>query len=609
VQTGAHLSVMPLSAKQLEEIDWVSAAQILGEARAAANPDWLASTLGGESVHFGDIPAALFEPERQQLSLAMRPLSGVTLGELPVLQTTAAVLRALNFTSDAPLDMVSQLARSALIEKRGGWLALLDLSTIIECWLPVRALSPLAAIQGSVTTLEHVAVALVREYIAIDGYRLDDRWAHFVCRRFSWGVPKATLDEIGKDADLTRERVRQVLTRLESHAGKRRWPVPPGLASALEAISENGFRNVQATLHEAGIATDDDWTPDEVVLLIRWFGYEEAAEQLASAFSMIEPQGEDPDLLRAVRSARAGMGLLRLDSVLSVDGVPLEPATVVQVAENSFAQVSVGNGWALVGDQRGTMLESAAARQFFISPTLEPHELYEGLLRVQKNRQAPPLPPLDVTLEILCLAGAAEQSKSGNFSGPSIPPDGGSLIEWLYLQLLSSDGQVLHKETLNRAALLEGRNLSSLQLYYTYLPIVRLAESGSGLVRLVGARPTELQMQFARDVAEAQHVATTLNLRVTNSGAYLDVNVGSAFLTSGILSVPITLGRIWPTPGATMSCLCDREFSGRISLRGGTSLHSWSPLIHHLALDHRVREGTHLSLELAEEHVRLLAIS
>ena len=529
------------------------------------------------------------------------------LGDLPLRKSTLLALAAMNFNLEAPISIIVRRKRREFGEHADGWVALLDLCVALECWWPLRHKSQIHVIQNSAHTLEDIAAALVSEYIDLDGNRLGAEWVGFILRRNSWGIAEATLDAIGKDANLTRERVRQIQMRLELSVGTRKWPLPGILAAALEEVRANNFRNVQQALTDSGLAADDDWTPEELVLLLTWFGYSELALALEERFQEVNKKYSDPRAVKAVRNARSKIGLIRLDSVAWDDGTILAESFVREITGQVYSRVYENAGWLLAGGESTTMLESGVGRQFRFMQPLDGEELFDGLVRIQKNRSLPALPSSEIVFNLLEQSGAVSVS-DGEYVGPICESEPGSLNYWLAALLADSDGFVLHKETINRAAIRDKVNISSLGVHYLYSPVVRNCGDRRGLIRLVGRTPTAEQLDHAVQVAEVLRVPMNFDWSAFSEGISLSMTMSSNFVGTGVLSAaPVALTRMWPGKGASIACTCEQRFSGHISQYGKGSLIGWSPILHHLLLAHELNEGDRVSFELRHDELHLVS--
>jgi Sigma-70, region 4 len=547
---------------------------------------------------------------------AEAPISAAVLGpghlrDLPLLTATHQVLARLGFTGEASLEAIASTSRSRLLAHEEGALALLDLSILLECWWPHHEDSPMHVASECATTLEDVAAAIVEEYIAYDGNRLDQRWVTWILRRFSWGMPGATLDEIGKEVGVTRERIRQVITRISQPAGSRVWPLPAVVSGAIESLHDHDYLSVQDVLLDAGFVTDDDWTPEEITELLRWLGYSQAAQALEGHFETAELAqrelwDQNAELISLIRAARSKMGVIRTDTVAGSDGTLLDQATVEQLLPVAYPRVVTSGPWSLVSNEAGTSLENAAGRQLGLIQPLAVSELYEGLDRERRRRSAPPLPDQDTVLELLARAGAVEVT-DGLCTGPTVPTDPGTINAWLAALLQHTDGHVLHKELIIRAAIRDRLNLTSLAQYITYSYAVRSCTE-PGLYRLVGVYPSADDLEYAAAVAEATRTPNALEWSATDDGLILAITVGSNMLSMNTISAPAALCQLWPDEGVDVECVCHRSFGRRISTYADISLSSWGGLLTHAVLEHHLREGSTMTLRAVGSHMHVTRI-
>lgn len=586
--TLADLARPQLGRRGHDPVVWESSSARIVQALTSANPRWTEDPVSGFILNSG------------------------RLRELPLLTATHQVLADVGFTGEAALDMVAGIARSQVLAHDDGALALLDLTILLECWWPHHDDSPMHVASESATTLEDVAAAIVEEYLAYDGNRLDQRWVTWILRRFSWGMPGATLDEIGKEAGVTRERIRQVITRISEPAGSRIWPLPAVVVGAIESLHAHDYLSVQDVLRDAGFVTDDDWTPEEITELLRWLGYPQVALVLEAHFETAEVaqrelRDQNAELISCIRAARSKMGVVRTDTVTGSDGALLDQASVQQLLPLAYPRVFTSGPWALVSNGAPTSLENAAGRQLGLVQPLAVGELYEGLDRERRRRVAPPLPNPETTLDLLARAGAVEVV-DGLCTGPTVSTDTGTINAWLASLLQHADGHVLHKEVINRYAVRDRMNLTSLGVYISFSYAIRQCPT-AGLYRLIGSEPTPDDIAQALAVAEATRVPTNLDWQITDSGFEVAVTVGSNMLSMGSVNVSNALNQMWPSDGASVHCVCNRPFAGKIIRYGDAALSNWSTLLTHLALDHDLGEGTVVSAEVIGNDLHVLRVN
>lgn len=533
----------------------------------------------------------------------------VTIGDLPLLATTRRVLSDMNFNGTASMGSVAQVSRRDFLGIEGGASALLDLSVTLEAWLPLRDTDPVWNVHTS-SSLEQVAQAIAEEYLWLLGGKLDHFWVDAVLARQSWGVPKATLDAIGSQIGVTRERARQVLVRFDRLVGQRVWPVPPILAEVVEYTITADPSKVPGVVTAGGFADDEDWTAKEIASLLEWFGRGDYAAALLEAWDRNEAATRERlASVRFVRKARSPLGFLNAAAVFDDEGNRIPENDVVQLAAQTYSRAFREGSWLLAGQRTSTMAEGTVARQLWATPVQSQDEIIGGLERRRKARQAAQLPPGDVIMSLLTHSGALRR-EGDEWTGPMDPAEPGSIESWLVHSLNAAEGGVLHRDVLLRKAPEDGLSVVSLHQFISYSPVVRYWHD-TPLLRLAGRQVDPESADFALRVAEALWKPTEFSWRqVDATRVELDLTVGTGLFSSSILNVDAALAGLWPSEGAEISCLCDRDFDGRIRRYGvGNQLIGWMTLLAHLSQQHGFREGGSVVLRLDGDRLTIAELT
>ena len=532
-------------------------------------------------------------------------LQDCQVGDLPLLPITRKVLSSLNLSESARLDDVGAISRQSFfgavphgLTSEDAAAALLDLTVAYEHWWPHRFQAPIWRAHEA-RELETLARAIVEEYVLLDGNRLDESWVEAVLARQSWGVPAATLQQIGDDVGVTRERVRQILARLEALIGQRIWPVPELLSDVVAAVADQEPQSVPSTIKLGGFGEDDDWTAEEVAVLLEWFGHGASAGALRTAWEQAASEAEvTREEASAIRKARSPLGFVDLTTVSLPDGRLLTPEQAERAARDTYSRAFKHNHWMLLGSRTQTAAEGVVGRQFCAADLQSADEIMQSLERKRTARQADQLPPREFVFELLQQCGALSLMGE-NWTGPRLEPDEGSIDAWLLKKLSDADGGVLDRTVILRAALSEGIALPSIHQYLLYSPIVRFVEKTS-IVRLAGHAVDADHVEIAKRVADALEVDTEVEWSVLTTGTVgLNVMFGTGPFTTGILNVDAGLAGLWPQEGANIDCMCELEFQGRIRRYGqGNQLIGWGTLLSHLAREHQGSESSWLSATL-----------
>lgn len=533
----------------------------------------------------------------------------VSIGDLPLLASTRLLLAEMNFDGTASMEAITEVSKSDFLSYEGGSAALLDLTVAIDAWWPSREQDPVWNVMGS-RSLEHVARAIATNYLWLLGGTLDDFWIDAVLARQSWGVPKATLETIGSQIGVTRERARQILARFDRLVGQRVWPIPNLLAEVIESTIEAEPGKVPQVISEGGFAEDDDWTAEEIASLLNWFGRQHFAEALLTAWEQNEATTQARLAnIKHVRAQRSALGFLNAAAVFDDANNRIPEEEVVGLVKQAYSRVYQEGSWILAGPRGRTMAEGTVARQLWANPTQSQEEIVEGLERRRTQRQAAQLPPADVIMKLLEKSGVVRRDED-NWTGEASPAESGSIESWLVHNLNAADGGVLHRDVLLRKAPEDGLNVVSLHQYLSYSPVVR-TWNGTPLMRLAGRDVDPDMAELALRVAEALWKPTDVQWRQLDAATLeVTIQVGTGLFSSSIVNVEAALAGLWPSAGADINCICDRDFDGRIRRYGtGNQLIGWMTLLAHLNQEHGFREGDSLTIKVADDHMRIVELS
>jgi hypothetical protein len=521
--------------------------------------------------------------------------SGMVIGDVPLHRSTLALLHTLDINLDSPLEEVFSLTRNNLCDEADGPLALLDLEMALECWLPHYRSDDVTTDILEATTLTQLAMAYARRVIEQEvGGTLEPV---DLVRRHGWGCKGATLEAIGLERDLTRERVRQLLKVADARLGIRRWPLPPSLAP---------FLDPSVTHRELSTADEEEvdaWSIPSIVDLLECTGHVELAAEVLERDAR-----ENPDLeagqRAAIRSARSLLGFIDLCTLVEDPRMPSDPDIAQRLVEQVYPRTFRTGDFMLAGSSERTTTESICGQLFTLAPSISVAELIEGLDRVARKRGAAAPPPGQVLVRLLERAGAVLVD-GDRLAGPQIELATGTLQSWLVETLDSAPGDVMHSHDILRTAMRDGVNIASLGSHLTYDPLVRRVPGRAGLVRLAGRSPSDQELDAAERIADAQRVPVSVSLEYLEGGAVeIAVIVGSAFLLNGVLPVTQELAAVWPSRGVVSDCHCGLVFGGERRIADKERLLSgWMTMLTHAIAEHDLREGSVIRLRLVGRNI------
>ncbi len=419
-----------------------------------------------------------------------------------------------------------------------------------------------------------------------------DKWATAYLARQGWGMEKRTLEAIAQMVGLTRERVRQVMREIDSARPLRLATLPDAVAEAAMAVDWDApAAEISVLLGDLGMTENlQQWTPQALVDIMAACGREELASELDRRLAQGALDRKVPkELAKAVREARSGLGVIDLRAV-RFQGEWLPNDQTLRAVESVYpVVVSVGE-WALCRSKKASSMENAAIQQLSVAQVLTGHEIYQGISRTGRNRNWQ-VPPESVAIDLLREVGLIEASSVGFRLRDAVPElKFGSIEQWLLDTLQAEEPPALSVDELLRRGRADGLKPASLNVYVTYSAVVRRE---GGLVFPVGTRLSANAEETLRRAAKAAQVDSDISYEAHPAGVELSITLGTAYLTSGVISAKKKLTALIGDRKRGFVCCPQSHFEGGASLdaKNKASWYGWSPLFNHWVEAHGVEEG------------------
>jgi hypothetical protein len=443
--------------------------------------------------------------------------------------------------------------------------------------------------------LDEYAAWFVSEIYRSDGSKTDVVWKTHLLERYGLGMTARTLNDIGIERGVSRERVRQVTERFFSERPQRKFPLPLEISNFI-ALSIQAKRDPSVDF--ATVSSEflgNNWNLDSVASLLALTGWLEEAQKIKSTKSILNRKGKDGTHLRSQRNP---LGFLDLENYIDEKGNQWSAENTWAAIQNAYSTTFRFENWAFARDAKPSQAETAVTKQFAVAQKIHVDELYEGIDRLRRWRQYPLLPPKRVVMELFRMAGVLElQENYASGEGSEIQ---GEFKNWLIQVIRSSPGQVIHTSDLMRQCIEDGYNTASLTSYLSFEPMVRRHENG--LARLVGHLPSQEDCENAFRVAEIQRVREQLEWQIIENGAILiDLRIGTRFCTSGVISAPAQLRHYIANSKYLISCCDLQSFNAYLSF-SNTFWYGFAPVAMHLMRDHGLREGDSIKVLLNSNH-------
>jgi hypothetical protein len=322
------------------------------------------------------------------------------------------------------------------------------------------------------------------------------RDAEIIVSFFGWaGRGVKTLQAVGNDFHITRERVRQITSRFIKKV-PRTHPFTPTLKRTMVQISKHlpaAVTDIQAELCRLGITQS----------LFCLEGVVSAAKVLSEPIPFIidEHHGirtavryKDVGLLKAiVRLARktvshAGLGKVGglCDLIQEERGTSIDSLVVVRVLQSlaSLHWLDEQNEWFLLDDVRRNHLVTLVTKVISVAPSIHVNEMRTAISGDFRGMGFPP--PKSVVIEFCKVACNCEVE--GHTIIAKHPPsvvEALSKVEQLAYLVLADNGPFLHRSDFERKCIERGMNPNTFRKYLATLPI--LVRYAPGVYRLRGA--------------------------------------------------------------------------------------------------------------------------
>jgi hypothetical protein len=333
----------------------------------------------------------------------------------------------------------------------------------------------------------------------VDAATPSQRNANWVIEHLGWdGKPHRTLEAIGEDCKVTRERVRQVVAKCARYLDAREVS-PVALQRAVEIICKNvplTQSSLDQRLKEHGLASDG-FCVDSIKRAAGVFGLDFPFDVRAGTDPLIihKKYAELPEgLLRAAKVEVAAQGAIVDDQLVEIcreiSGSAVDPSFThtVLFSEGSFQRLPDCEDWwwrpsaAARGRNRSV---NTITKVIAASRAVRLAELREACRRhVRSNHIAPPtrvLRAICSSLPFLRLQGDLVEAIPDSLDWDNVL----NPSEMLLLEIFDRRGPVLDSYTVSEEGIALGINENSLTIYKTYSPI--LWRPMPGYYSIVGA--------------------------------------------------------------------------------------------------------------------------
>jgi DNA-directed RNA polymerase sigma subunit (sigma70/sigma32) len=375
-------------------------------------------------------------------------------------------------------------------------------------------------------------------------------------RHQAFPEPGRSLDEIGKEWGVTRERVRQIVEPLMAVSIQTQGDVPI-LSRAVEIFEEcEDEDEFRARVSKEQIFSGEDFTWQRLSGVAQILSPEDLAKRVHKKhLAMQEGLGADSQIRGLIKKDRSKFGLYDLKVISRKYKVNDEKA--FKLIFDIYPR-SIRSGNLVLARTRNldTMFENSIAKQLKVKSPLDVPILLKGIERTGKNRDVGLIGSTqEITDLILKLAGNLPNYQE--ISKHLIKDiDFQSLDKWLIEVFSNSSLGILHSNDVVNFALNDGNiNVSSVTVYLLNSPIIR--SHGKSIYSLVGTDVSENDLdaytQIIRGTSETSEVAYEM---LDAAKGILTVKPNLNVITSGIVFPPSGSKKVFQGFEFKSSCVC-----------------------------------------------------
>ena len=375
----------------------------------------------------------------------------------------------------------------------------------------------------------------------------NERRAQIVIRNYGFdGTGQKTLDAVGKEFGITRERVRQIGQNFTRRVSKKRSHLPifrqacAFIAQSLpatEAVITRQLRERQIT------AVDFDCTGILAMLSLlkeepQFIRGIIAGIDFICGRDTLELLTRIPRIARAIVSAYGCGHVEHVINDLGIGGGPDVARRAVTTVMASFSRIrwlDVESEWFTIVDARRNRLANVVRKILCVAPRVSLSELRAAIKRVHRLEGV--APPRKILKEF-CATLFFCQTEGDNVAASlplSINENLGE-IERCFYEVFREHGPVMNVRTFRHECLRRGMNANTFYQYLTYSPIVfRLARE---VYSLVGADvpPGTVEATLSQGIRTAVIVGSGWT---GDSQVWISYRLNSANLRSGVFSIPV----------------------------------------------------------------------
>ena len=404
----------------------------------------------------------------------------------------------------------------------------------------------------SANTIEELRLAILNYF---DLYKPIDERAReiIIARNFAFGNQPMTLETLGEKFGITRERVRQIVTKYDDLVLSSPRERNDLLERILEVANKSENHVEFSVLMTANKLTEqEDFSIVNAVALCEILQMDQLAEAFLSVYERWEQNyAELDEQTSKVTKYRSKIGLIDLEFMCGDLAIELEKAKLLVL--RAYPRSLFDGKFALARTNKlDTTFENILHKQLLVTLNADPEDLVEGIRRHAQHRNTDlPGENTDFIGLVHLICGNPPNLNSVR-SNTLEEIELSETDHWFIECFESREKKFLHRSELLQMALEQGRNIASVGVYTLFNPLLR--NCGNSVYTLIGNKPRDEEVRVYAEIVRKNFPDSKIEYRFVGDSIELKVlpNINSL---GGVLFPPRELHEL--VQGVIFNPKCD----------------------------------------------------
>jgi hypothetical protein len=403
------------------------------------------------------------------------------------------------------------------------------------------------------SNLEDLADAILNRIDA--EFPMSERDRTVVCARAEWYTSDPqTLDSIGRDYGLTRERIRQISKKFEIPMIELTGELRFAKLLSQTAMGSKSFEDFQKNALDSFLTSEEDLDISQCESIMKFLsgssGWQPFLDQLVLWRSLDDEKSQAVGQLTKFRSK---MGFI--DAAYASKNLGFTPENMIDLIKEKYPRSISSKSIVLARTGKiVSTFEAAISKQLTLCETLSAEELLVGARRHASLRNdSMPADDADYIHIIHSLCGNPP-TKETFLKTQLYETDLSESDKWLIEVFNSSQSGLLHRVEITKFGIDSGMNLGSITAYCGSSPFIR--PHSNGVYSLIGIYPDPIQVATHAELALAQDRSVEMTIEFEGSNVALKLLPNLNTYASGVLLPSREIKEIFTDSTFSPFCTC-----------------------------------------------------